>query len=133
MKLKSILLVAVISLLAISCSPEYGPNSSEQDLIGDWKLNQTITYSYGVAGPPESFSDPVNCHLNLKSSAYNEDYLNVTHGLSCTPVNAYWRLEDGVLNLSGIMYQIISQSSSELVIQYGSTSADLAIKYYLSL
>ena len=133
MKLKSILLVAVISLLAISCSPEYGPNSSEQDLVGDWKLNQTISYYNGVAGTPELFNDPVNCHLNLKSSAYNEDYLDVTHGLSCTPVNAYWRLEDGVLNLSGIMYQIISQSASELVIQYGSTSSELAIKYYLSL
>jgi hypothetical protein len=131
-----IYLALLFVLLLTGCSPEYSPSSEEQNLVGNWIHDKTEMYANGALVQTELHSDPAQCFLNLKSSEYEfkEDALEGNGGVNCTIGDFYWNVDGAYLILQGISYQILTSSSTNLVIQSGSISSTGggAYKYFYS-
>lgn len=115
-------------------------SSLDSCMIGDFALDSMITYSNSAVVSVTPYTDPVNCHLVMTSVELTAGDAQLwkkgTNGLSCGNSMVHWRTITGTpnrLDLSGIIYTVVSSGSNKLVIQYGSVSptGGYAAKYYL--
>jgi len=104
-------------------------------ISGNWILDLTEMYltSSGALISSTTHTDPANCHLNLKlvtsTSSTVSNAKECTYGLTCSPQNYFWRLNSGDLELNGLIHIIISQTPTNLVLEFSSGSGKL--KYFL--
>jgi hypothetical protein len=138
---------SIITLGFISCQQEdpgtpqvqFQLSADEQAISGDWILDQTELYLNGALYTTTPHNDPVNCHLNLQAAPFSAQpqqgisYKNCLFGLDCNDIVYYWYLESGKLALSSVLYTIVSQTSTTLILQRGTISqgGGTAFKYYL--
>lgn len=146
--MKRLLIIAVAGTLLFSACKKSDPpaktsggqttqslSSQDSSLVGDWALDLQEVYNNGTLVASIPHSDPVNCHLNLKSTfvpGTTTCQKDCIYGLSCTQVNTWWTSSTGLLNVGG-NYTIVSLTSTNLVLQTGSISSSggQANKYYL--
>lgn len=108
--------------------------SADSTISGDWILDLSEVYLSGGIVSSTPHSDPVNCHLvlNLVESGTPGGWKNSIFALNCTNLAQQWRLNTGYLDLQATLYQIVSQTSTNLELQYGSMSpGNTAQKFYL--
>jgi len=106
-------------------------SSLDSCMLGDWALDSTQLYSNGYQGAT-LYNDPINCHLHLMSTPDTPIMRVGYYGLDCNNTITQWNITSGKLNVGGTLYQIISYSSTNLVILYGSTGMNgTGLKYHL--
>jgi hypothetical protein len=115
-------------------------SSLDSCMMGDWALDSTVTYYNAAVVSVTPYTDPVNCHLVMTAVEVTPGDAQLwkkgTKGLDCTNTMVHWRTNAGSpdkLDLSGIIYTIVSSGGNTLIIQYGSISptGGYAAKYYL--
>lgn len=135
--MKKLLILTIAVTMVTACKKsDFQPTDAEKALIGDWKLNATETYTNGMLSQTISHTDAGNCHLELKATEYKgqEGAINCENGLSCQPVDSWWKLEGDLLNVGSIQYNIITHTATTLVIQKGDPASSYgAYKYYLTM
>ncbi len=106
--------------------------SADSAVSGDWILSSVESYVSGPLALTVPHNDPVNCHLNLQLVGLDGPggWKNAVYGLNCTNVAIPWRLYAGMIEMNGTLYTIISQSSTNMVLQIGSMPTS-ATKFYL--
>lgn len=110
--------------------------AADSAISGDWILDLEELYNSGVIFMSTAHTDPVNCHLNLQLIPYTTGdvtYKNCIYGLACHNGASAWRLNASGIDFVNAIFTIVSQSNTNLVLQYGSintTPGSSAQKYY---
>ncbi len=118
-------------------TPSITYTSADSATSGNWILDVTETYVDGALVLSTLHSDPVYCHLDLQLAESTiagapGNWKACVYGLNCTNVAIQWRLNTGMIEIDSDLYTIVSQSTTNLVLQFGSMSVgNTAMKYYL--
>lgn len=118
-------------------APVNAPTSStasmtaqDSSLLGNWILDKKEYISNGVmmSGYPQNFNDPVNTHIEFKSTPFtlpNGTARECTDGM----VNpgfisqTYWYSSSGTVNIGNITMTINLITNSNLILQWGSVNS----------
>lgn len=102
----------------------------DSSLLGNWILDKKEYIANGVmmSGYPQNFNDPVNAHIEFKSTPFT---LPTSVQKECTDgmVNpgfisqTYWYSSSGTVNIGNITMTINLINSSNLILQWGSTTS----------
>jgi len=114
--------------------------AQDSSLLGNWILDKKEYIANGVmmSGYPQNFNDPVNAHIEFKSTPFS---LPTSVQRECTDgmVNpgfisqTYWYSSSGTVNIGNITMTINLINTSNLILQWGSvnTQGTAGYIYYL--
>ncbi len=144
---KLILAVITVTIISASCKKDKSPSptttpsttptplvltAADSALLGNWILDRKDDISNGVmlSGYPQYFSDPVNCRIEFKATPYlgsnNQNWKECSDGIKMTGYIEpyYWKMTSATtIEVSGQIYIIVSQSLTNMALQWGSTTS----------
>lgn len=104
--------------------------AQDSSLLGNWILDKKeyITNGTMMAGYPQNFNDPVNIHIEFKSTPItlaSNGEKQCTDGMMYPGVisQTFWYSSPGTVNIGSVTMTINLINNSNLILQWGSTTS----------